>query len=227
MGLPVYLWDLRKGIPDEIVLGDTAIKTNLISLVPSGKEYSVFNESTDVFFTRNSLFDSLAFTLSQQMDTIRNLNITSIGDPNIPIKGSLRVVFKTSELPVNKEKAAVYQVVGRANYGFAGGAWKDDHIETFIRSFGDFTILTDSVAPIVKPLIVNRNQIVFRLDDDLSGIREVRATLNGKWLLIASDPKRKQYWAEKHYASENYSGDFIIEVTDNANNTKTYTTKIN
>jgi len=45
-------------------------------------------------------------------------------------------------------------------------------------------------------------------------------------LLIAKDPKKRLYWAEKHFEKDKYVGEFILEVTDNVDNIKVYTTKI-
>jgi hypothetical protein len=225
-GAPVFLWDLRQALPDAIELNDTSFATNLLSLVPSGKEYKVFNGHVDVFFNKRSLFDSLAFEVSYQKDSTLSNSIVTLGNRNVPLKGYIDIVLKPDGEFQDKEHTAIYQVYGRKSFGFVGGDWKDGNIEARIRSFGDFTVLTDSVAPTIKPLIVNRDRVVFKLDDKLSGLKKIKATLNGEWLLIAGDPKRKQYWAEKSNLANNYAGDFVLEVTDNANNTKVYKTKI-
>ena len=225
-GTPVFLWDVRQAIPEEISLSDTSFATHLLSLVPSGKEYKVFNGHIDVFFNRRSLFDSLAFEISYRQDSLLPNSIVSLGNRNVPLKGSINIVLKPDGQFPDQEHASIYQVYGKNSYGFVGGEWKEGNIEAQISSFGDFTILTDSVGPYIKPLIVNRDRIVFKLDDKLSGIKKVNATLNGEWLLMASDPKRKQYWAEKRNLENNYAGEFVLEVIDNANNAKIYKTKI-
>jgi Peptidase family M23 len=225
-GNPVFLWDLTTSIPDAIGLNDTTLYPNLMGMVPPKQEYKVFNNHADIIFNKNSLFDTLMFNLSFEIDTTLNLEKISIGNPEIPIKGSVTTIIKPENKSINTEHAAVYQVVGKNNYAFAGGKWKGDQIEFKIRNFGVFTVIEDSVPPTIKPLILNRNKIVFRLDDKLSGIKEITASINGQWLLIAKDPKKKQYWAEKRHPADIYAGDLVLEVTDNANNTKVYRTKI-
>jgi murein DD-endopeptidase MepM/ murein hydrolase activator NlpD len=225
-GAPVFLWDLRKALPEKISLNDTTFSTHLLSLVPSGKEYKVFNGHVDVFFNKRSLFDSLAFEISYRKDSLLPNSIVALGNRNIPLRGYVSIVLKPDTTFEDTEHTAIYQVYGKQSFGFVGGEWKEGYIEAQIRSFGEFTVLTDSVGPIIKPLIVNRDRIVFKLDDKLSGIKEINATLNGEWLLIAGDPKRKQYWAEKRNLENNYAGEFVLEVTDNANNKKVYKTKI-
>ena len=75
-------------------------------------------------------------------------------------------------------------------------------------------------------MIINNKRIVFKIDDKLSGIKNIKASIDGNWLLIAKDPKKKQYWAEKKNLTDNYSGELVLQVTDNANNIKVYNTKI-
>ena len=121
----------------------------------------------------------------------------------------------------------MYKVLDNNHFAYVGGNWKEKQIEFSMRNFGVFTILEDSVPPIIKPLIINNEKIFFNIGDKLSGLQNVRATLNGEWLLLANDPKKNLYWAEKLDSSAKYHGEFVLEVTDNANNKKVYTTKIN
>lgn len=225
-GNPVFLWDLTKAIPEVIDLGDTLLSTNIISMIPPRQEYKVFNTHADVIFKKNSLFDTLFFNFKYQIDTSLNIEKIHIGNKDVPIKGSVTASIKPSINIINKDQASVYAVFENNNFSFAGGSWKEDRIDFQMRSFGVYTILTDSIPPEIKPLIINNQRIVFRISDKLSGIKKISATLNGEWLLIAKNPKKKQYWAEKHYNNDNYVGELKLEVTDNANNIKVYTTKI-
>ena len=195
-------------------------------MVPPRHEYKVFNAHADVVFNKNSLFDTLIFSLDYQIDTSANLEKIYIGNPDIPIKGSVTAILKPKEINYNTEHTAVYQVLGKNNLVFTGGKWKENQIEFRMRSFGVYTIVEDTIPPMVKPLIVNNNRLVFTIDDKLSGIKDIKASIDGKWLLIAKNPKKKQYWAEKQFPNDNYAGELKLEVTDNANNVKMYTTKI-
>ena len=226
-GYPIFLWDLTKSIPDAIGLSDTTLYPKLVSMVPPQQEYKVFNKYADVVFDKSSLFDTLIFSLEYKMDTLENLEKISIGNPEIPIKGAVTAILKpVNNEDINFEHAAVYQDLGQNNFVFTGGKWKEKQIEFKMRSFGVYTILVDSVPPVIKPLIISNQRIVFKIDDKLSGIKELNASLDGEWLLIAKDPKKKQYWAEKKHKSDTYTGELILEVIDNANNKKVYRTKI-
>ena len=226
-GYPVFLWDLTKSIPEAIGLGDTTLYPKLVSMVPPKQEYKVFNSHADIVFNKYSLFDTLMFSLDYEMDTILNIEKIHIGNSMIPVKGSVTAIIKPTSTNIDFEHSAVYQVIGKDNFVYAGGKWRENQIEFKMRGFGVYTIIEDSIPPTIKPLIINNKRIVFKIDDKLSGIKNITASINGEWILIAKDPKNKQYWAEKKHVDSSYKGELKLEVTDNADNTKVYTTKIN
>jgi hypothetical protein len=225
-GKPVFLWNLDESIPESINIGDTILYPKILSFVPPRQEYKVFNSHADVLFSKNSLFDSLYFSFDYQIDTALNIEKIFLGNPDIPVKGTITATFKPSIELKNKEQAAVYSVYGRDRYGYVGGNWKDSQIEFKTRNFGVYTILEDTIAPTIKPLIINKDRIVFKFEDERSGLKDINASLNGEWLLIAKDPKKKLYWAEKQFKGDIFTGELVLEVTDNANNKNIYSTKI-
>ena len=225
-GKPVFLWNMDESIPESINVGDTVLYPKILSFVPPRQEYKVFNKHADVLFSKNSLFDSLYFSFDYQVDTALNIEKIYLGNPAIPVKGTIMATFKPSLELENKEKAAIYSVYGRDKFGYVGGNWKDSQIEFKTRNFGVYTILEDTIAPTIKPLIINKDRIVFKFEDERSGLKEINASLNGEWLLIAKDPKKKMYWAEKQFKEDSFTGELVLEVTDNANNKNIYSTKI-
>jgi hypothetical protein len=68
--------------------------------------------------------------------------------------------------------------------------------------------------------------VVFTIDDAMSGIASYEATLNGEWVLMHYDPKKKLIWSELLDKSKPISGDFALVVTDNAGNKKSLNLKL-
>jgi len=225
-GNPVFLWDLTESIPESIAINDTVLYPKILSFVPPRQEYKVFNSHADIIFTKRTLFDSLYFRFDYQIDTALNIEKLFIGNPDIPVKGTITATFKPTIIPENKDYVDVYSVYGNNKFGYVGGEWKDSQIEFKTRNFGVYTILEDSIAPTIKPLIINKDKIVFKFEDERSGLKNIKASLNGKWLLIAKDPKKKLYWAEKQFEVDIFTGELVLEITDNANNKNIYSTKI-
>ncbi|HEY0770910.1 MAG TPA: M23 family peptidase, partial [Sphingobacteriaceae bacterium] len=66
------------------------------------------------------------------------------------------------------------------------------------------------------------NRIVFKISDNLSGIRSFRGTLNGKWILMQFDLKTATLWYtfdDKVLPGKNK---LLLEVTDMKSNSKSY-----
>lgn len=80
----------------------------------------------------------------------------------------------------------------------AGGSFVDGAVNASLRSFGDFFICVDTIAPIITPINLSKGKdmsseksIRIKVDDEFSGISKVRGTINGKWVLFDYDPKNK------------------------------------
>ena len=74
------------------------------------------------------------------------------------------------------------------------GQVSGDWITTDINHFGDFTLMVDSVAPLITPKRVNKimtlNQnLQFLVTDNLSGVEKYNVKIDGKWIYSAYNYK--------------------------------------
>ena len=83
---------------------------------------------------------------------------------------------------LEKEKTKVYRKYGPRAYEFVGGEWKENEIHFSTRNLGDFTLLTDSVAPTIKVLAQENSRLRFLIKDQLSGIKDFEVTIDGKYI---------------------------------------------
>lgn len=65
-----------------------------------------------------------------------------------------------------------------------------------MRSFGDYAVMLNSLAPQLRPKnfkdqtsTAKIDTLKFHLEDDLSGVSSYYGTLNGEWVLLEWDPK--------------------------------------
>jgi hypothetical protein len=82
------------------------------------------------------------------------------------------------------------------------------------------------VKPSVQYKPTTNGTVVFTIDDAMSGISSYEAKLNGEWLLMHYDPKKKIIWSEQLDKSKPISGDLALVVTDNAGNKKSLNLKL-
>jgi murein DD-endopeptidase MepM/ murein hydrolase activator NlpD len=219
----VFLLDLRKGFPDSIHVCGKMIVPKIKVSVPSGREYKYYSHAIDIEFPNKALYDTVYLSVDH---TYKNgMEIFSIGPRTVPIDNSLLVSIRPTE-KINWDKThAVYRTAGRG-FTYLGGGWENGGVQFATREFGDFTILQDTVPPTIKVIGVNSTAVRFKIRDNLSGINDYQANINGQWLLMHFDSKSATIWSEKLDKSKPLKGDFTLVVTDNAGNSTTYTHKI-
>ncbi|KAF5047453.1 hypothetical protein DSECCO2_460350 [anaerobic digester metagenome] len=110
-----------------------------------------------------------------------------------------------------------------------GGKYQNGFVNTRAREFGRFTVMADTVAPVIKPLNISNNKnigtqqsIRMSISDNLSGIKSYRGTLNGKWILMDYDPKNKLLEYRFDELLNQGVNRFFLEVTDDAGNKSSY-----
>ncbi len=113
------------------------------------------------------------------------------------------------------------------NNSAVGGKWNGKGVTAEIKEFGTFFISIDTTAPTVNPLNAGENfsalkQIGFTVNDNLSGIESYRATVDGKWILMEYEPKKKSlfYVFDEHVAKGKH--DLALTVTDKVGNATVY-----
>lgn len=221
----VYLWDLRKGTPDSIKIADQTEKLGIKMRVPSGNAFSFYQPEMDIYFPGYALFDTLY--LRTRYDVEADREIFGLHEDHTPLKANISVKLKPRMLPPGpKNKISVYRISSSGQLGYEGGEWKGNNITFKTRSFGDFVLAADTVAPVITPLKVGRSQLKFKIEDQLSGIESYDLYVNGKWVLMDYDYKWDVVWTNTDDKRVPLRGDYRLVVTDNAGNRNTYEGRI-
>ena len=197
-------------------------------MIASGVDYNYFSDKMDISFSKGSLFDTLYLETNYQQDTLKDMEVFELGSPTIPLKKNISVTLKPVRTYANLKQAAVFTVNSKNELArFVGGKWKSDKIQFSTRNFGRFTIAYDSLPPTVEPLAINSKDLKFRIEDSLSGLKKFECYVNGNWVLMNYDYKRKLLWSEKLNENVPFAGAVKLIITDNVNNKIEYETKIN
>lgn len=221
----VYLFDLRKGIPDSILVNNKTIRPKIKIAIPSGTEYKYYSDIMDIDFPLNAIYDTLYLNTDYTVDKTTGNEIFTIGTRTVPLNKSIRVSVKTNRTYPADGKYNVYRSTGRA-HSFLGGEWINGRLQFNTREFGEFTILQDLEAPSIRAIAINNQAVRFKIRDNLSGISSFEATVNGEWLLMHYDSKTATIWSERFDKKAPIKGTFVLTVKDNAGNTSTFTQKI-
>jgi len=218
-----YIWDLRKGTPKSLFINGKTVKTNLVGTIPPKQEMTYVQNEFDLKLSHRSLFDTLYLAFEKKYDSLKQLEIFHFKNPTQPIRSNIDITLKTKK--AYHMDAAVYSVFGK-RYNYIGGEWKDNSITFSTRDLVKYTILRDSISPTITPRIVSKDQLSFRIKDDLSGIKSFRGEINGEFILMYYEPKRNTIWSKKLDETIPFQGEFTLEVLDNSNNKTTYSKKL-
>ena len=157
------------------------------------------NEKVKLVIPKDALYDDLWFGYSKSQRVPGYFSeLYRLHNSTTPLHKSGILSLKADKLPTKfNRKALLVSLDPSGKVIWSGGEYKDGFVTGNIRSFGNYTIAVDTVPPIVTPLFTNVDKndftnwagIAFTAKDDLSGITNYRAIIDGQWALFEYDPK--------------------------------------
>jgi len=222
----VYIWDMNLGLPDSLNVCDISKDLNYEVMIPSTVDFNFYNKVFDIRSFRRSLYDTLYLEAEYSVLPDKNTEIFTIGNRTTALANPIRITFKPRFDYSISEKYALYSTVDYNHFSFLGNDWDNNEITISTKFLGSYTILEDTINPTIKPIQVDRKKVSFKIYDDLSGIKEFKATLNEEWILMHYDPKRKYIWSETLEPNNPLAGAFKLTVEDNAGNIEEYAVRI-
>ena len=180
-----------------------------------------------VYFPANTFYDDVYISFDVSGDTLK------IHRPEIPALRNFVITYDISKYnDSDKPKLFVAKVSGNKKkyLSYVYSTKKEDKLTARTKTLGDYILASDVEKPEIKPLnfddgkwLSNYRYLKVKLSDDLSGIKNYRATVNGKWILMEFDAKKQIL---THDFNDNVVTDtknnLKIIVTDNVGNSATF-----
>ncbi len=157
-------------------------------------------------------------------------DVYTIGSADIPLQKAISFTIQNNQL---SETSCLAKINTNKTLSFAGGIIDGNKISLSTKSFGDYTITIDTIAPQVNFVNIPSNKnystkkvLSVKINDNFSGIKSFNGFIDDEWCLFQYDPKRKLIWCRLNMApiAKNQTHQLRLEVLDNCNNqtTKTY-----
>ncbi|MCX6256290.1 MAG: M23 family metallopeptidase [Bacteroidia bacterium] len=208
-------------------------------LIPCLTANTFTSKDIDVNFPDIALFDTLCF----QYSTSPALKNTY--SPLIHVHNGITPLFRAITLNIHLQNiparmrnkllvASVIQENNKTIFHSIGGSLKDSIISASTREFGNFTVIADTISPVIKPVNISRGknlssagEIKFIISDNLSGIGSFNGFIDGKWVLFNYDEKRKLIWYDfdESRLEKGKSHRLLLKVSDNLNNESVYSSE--
>ena len=213
----VFVHNLEDGIYTKYAYADVVFDIPVTDAI-SPQYPELHTESYDLNF-----FDKLyhEFFVNFKSET----NKLSLDKDRIPLKGNYEVKWMPGVQKLSENQSKIYITDGKKPK-FIGGAWNGNSITFTPRELGTFQVLTDKVPPTISPRTITPKAIVFRINDDLSGIKDFECRVNGKWILMEYEYKNGLVWAEYPSDINSITGELIFKVRDNSLNEAEFKTTI-
>jgi len=141
------------------------------------------------------LYDSLHIVYQETAATgpDRVSALHHVGTTEVPLADTMTVRIKLSGLVAEKEHVLMIWE-NKEDYDVKKPAWLGDWATATFQRFGNFSLVLDTVPPIIRipGTVENANlqrssRIAVVVTDNYEKIKNFRATLDGKWLLFSND----------------------------------------
>jgi len=187
------------------------------------------SDDIKINFPLGTLYSDLDFTYKKLPKP--NVNSWSamyqIHNRYTPLHIGFNLWIKADNLPEHLKNKAL---IVNANGSSQGGYFENGYVKSTPKAFGIFYIAIDTIAPHITPVniaegknMAGTSKIVFKISDNLSGIKSFNGYIDGNWILMEFDAKTATLWHS--FDERTLAGKHTLElvVTDMKDNTKKYT----
>ena len=188
------------------------------------------NDSISLNIPAKSLYDTIYFDYKMVNDTFSSLYapIHQIHSNHTPLHYPYKVEFVTTVPSHLSDKAFVCKIKNEKAIGFVGGTFEKGTISATIKTFGDYSVAIDTVAPNVQGLNIfsgkkmEGSTLKMTIKDAESGIKSYNAYIDKEWVLMEYEPKKNRLTHRFKKSLSKGTHKFTLIVEDNLGNTTEY-----
>ena len=212
-----------EGKTEEIIRPKKVDKTDIFLKADSPNSFDL--GAAKVFFPESTFYQDFYIKLKKGKDTI------SIRHDWVAAHRNFTIAFDVSRYTSEERKQLFIAHLNEdLEARYARTYKKGNTFTTRTRNLGQYTLATDSVAPKVSPRnfkpgkwLSNYRNLSLTISDDLSGINSYNAYLNGQWILMEYEPKKRTItYNFEDKIVEDAQCQLKVVVTDNVGNTTTF-----
>ena len=195
-------------------------------LIKADEDYLYSSKNKEVYFPKKTFFDTVKIEIIENGDDIE------IGPNFFPIANPYEIKFSLNEKDSLKRTQTFVAKKLKNSLKYLHTELNKNSLIAKVNELGTYTFVRDSLAPTVVPNNFKPKQwlskfkfLSIKINDDFSGIKKYRGSINGEWVLFEYEPKKKMLtydFSDKYF--ENVKHKLKLEVEDNVGNKKIYQT---
>ncbi len=188
----------------EFILDENAVR------IPSGALYR------DIYFDYREIQST-----SEWSDTI------CIHYATEPLLKNIIIKITPDTIPANLKSKMLIARIDEDGLTFEGADWQNYQLTAMSRDFGKYIVAVDTISPEIVPVYFNENRkylagesIIFKVTDELSGIKSYNGYINDKWVLLEYDDKNDLmiYRIDKDRLKSGLTYSIKLHIVDRMNN---------
>ncbi len=167
------------------------------AMVQSRNNYYLTDDLTFIV-PGECLYTDICFNLSKVSSGKHYSDIYTLHDAYVPLYNSAKLKLKLkSDTLSDKSQYGIVSLRGGKEY-WTGGTYADGHITADINRLGDmYAVGCDTISPKITPVQpekwVTAGKIKIKLQDDKSGIKTFKGTIDDAFVLFEHDVKSSVY----------------------------------
>ncbi|WP_046745772.1 M23 family metallopeptidase [Kordia zhangzhouensis] len=195
--------------------------------VTRNESHTLQKELVSVYIPKETFYEDFYFDLSKDTN-----GYYTIHNENVAAHKNFIISFDVSNYSAEERKQLfIASLDSKDKPSYSTTKKRGNIFSTSTKSLGTYFLAKDSIPPIVTPVnfakdkwISNHKYLKIKVDDETSGVRSFRGTINGKWILLEYDPKKQMLiydFNDLNFTEAKHNLKLIV--TDNVGNSTTFT----
>ena len=162
------------------------------TLLIANREQNYVFEGGSVYFPENTFYEDFLIQIGSKNDTI------SLHNPSVAVHKLFNLTLENKKYKEDELSQVFIARIGEKKQISAEKTiYKNGYFTTRTRNLGTFTLMKDTIPPVLKPMNFKQNGLVtgstlkVEVKDDLSGVESYSASINGEWVLFEYEPKTR------------------------------------
>ncbi|WP_027125183.1 M23 family metallopeptidase [Gelidibacter mesophilus] len=183
-------------------------------------------KNVKVYFPANSFYEDTFINFKVSNDTLY------LHKDIIPLQKNVKIQYDVSNYKdAEKDKLYIAELIGYKNYpSYLHTKSQNNILSASSNALGTYALVMDTQGPKISAInfqngkwLSNFRYLKFKITDDLSGISNYRATINGKWILMEYEYKTNTLTFDfNDNVVSDTKNELKLIVTDNVGNSSTF-----
>jgi len=175
-----------------------ATKTNNVQLNAVQGKDSIVTKNLKVYFDAKTMYNPVdkSVVVGDYPNSLSDLYAVQHKDIPVHKKFVLQIKLKDSLKSCDNKAVIVSVSDDNRKISSKGGVCQDGWMVASIKSFGNYTVLLDTIAPVVNFINVHKGKTIkglgainLKISDNLSGIKKYNVFIDDKWILANYYPR--------------------------------------